>query len=95
MNKEKLQRIRNQKKKKKEKKGESVQNENSKEFESWENNGEDLTPKAYQSLRAQILCDAQGGIQSLLPQINIIPIPKPTLQANDKPYMISFQMFSH
>lgn len=45
VNKEKLQRIRNQKKKKKEKKGGSVQNENSKEFESWENNEEDLTPK--------------------------------------------------
>ena len=66
-----------------------------KEFEMAENNEEDLTPKEYQSLRAQILCDAQGGIQSLLSQINILPIPNPTLQANDKPYMISFQMFSH
>ena len=73
----------------------NVKNENSKEDERWENNEEDLTSKAYQSLRAQILCDAQGGIQSLLSQINILPIPKPTLQANDKPYMISFQMFSH
>ena len=34
----------------------------SKEFERAENNEEVLTPKAYQSLRAQILCDAQGGI---------------------------------
>ena len=83
--------MRNEKKKK----GESVQNENSKEFESWENNEEDLTPKVYQSLKAQILCDTQGEIQSLLSQINIIPIPKPTSQANDKPYMISFQIFSH
>mgnify|MGYP006869287911 CR=1 FL=1 len=73
----------------------NVKNENSKEDERWENNEEDLTPKAYQSLRAQILCNTQGGIQSLLSQINILPIPKPTLQANDKPYMISFQMFSH
>ena len=80
---------------KKEKKNKSVQNENSKEFERWGNKEEDLTPKAYQSLRAQILCNTQGGIQSLLSQINILPIPKPTLQANDKPYMISFQMFSH
>ena len=75
--------------------GKSVKKENSKEFERAENNEEVLTPKAYQSLRAQILCDAQRGIQSLLPQINISPIPKPTLKSNDKPYMISFQMFSH
>ena len=73
----------------------NVKNENSKEDERWENNEEDLTSKTYQSLRAQILCDAQRGIQSLLPQINILPIPKPTLHANDKPYIISFQMFSH
>ena len=75
--------------------GKSVKNENSKEFERAENNEEDLTPTAYLSLIAQILCDAQGGIQSPLLQINILPIPKPTLQANDKPYMIAFQMFSH
>ena len=60
-----------------------------------EDNEEDLTPKAYQSLRAQILCNTQGGIQSLLSQRNILPIPNPTLEANDMPYMISFQMFSH
>ena len=80
---------------KKRKEGKSVKNENSKEFERAENNEEVLTPKAYQSLRAQILCEAQGGIQSLLFQINILSIPKPTLQANDKTYMISFQMLSH
>ena len=36
--------------------GKSLKNENSKEDERWENNEEDLTPKVYQSLRAQNLC---------------------------------------
>ena len=79
----------------KKKEGKNVKNEKSKGDERWENNEEDLTPKTYQLLRAQILCNTHGGIKSLLSQINILPIPKPTLQANDKPYMISFQMFSH
>ena len=85
----------NAQKKKKGMEGKSVKKENSKEFERAENNEKVLTPKAYHSLRAQILCDAQRGIQSLLPQINILLIPKPTLQTNDKPYMISFRIFSH
>ena len=85
--------MRTKKRTQKKKERKSVKNENSKEDERWMNNEEDLTSKAYKLLRAQILCNAQRGIQSLLPQINILPIPKPTLQANDKPYMISFQMF--
>jgi len=45
-------------------------------------------------LKEQILCNAQEGIKSLFSKINILPVPKPTLKVNNKPYMISFQMFS-
>ena len=87
-------------KKSKQKKGvkrrKTSSNKDSIEVEIKERNDEeDQMPKTYQSSKARIQCDAQGGIKSLLSQMNILPVPKPTLQANNKSYMISFQMFSH
>ena len=45
--------------------------------------------------KAQVQFNTQGGIKPLLSQIIILPVPKPMLQADRKPYMIPFQMFSH
>lgn len=46
-------------------------------------------------LKIQIQCNAQEMIKSVLSKITILPDPKPTLQAINKPCMISLQIISN